>query len=309
MPIPSVTVSFSDIQTEFGGGNPISLSEYYGLSASVTLPTNSQPINVGIFRGVTASGLALGYGRIINAEVVNTNVFKFTLNGTLQLIDSGRFDILVVGGGGGGGPCRGGGGGGGGVVYHVNIRLNTGTYTITIGGAGNGGDFNINGSRGFNGGNTDITFNSTLLYQGIGGGGGGCGVGGDGGSYGYRGGDGGSGGGAGGNPNFTTSGGSSTQGSTFWNGSTYIKGGANGNNNLYNPYAPGNGGGGNGGGGFSVNITGTDEYYGGGGGGGTRYGDGGLGSIYGGGGGAGGAIDGNGLSGSSGVVIFKYLGA
>ncbi len=35
MPVPSTTVALSDIQTEFGGSNPISLSEYYEGGSSI----------------------------------------------------------------------------------------------------------------------------------------------------------------------------------------------------------------------------------------------------------------------------------
>lgn len=290
MVIPSGTVRFSDIQTELGGGNPISLSEYYGCNATITLPTKFQPINVGIFRGLITRTYRLSYGTFDGVDFVTTNVYRYSINGTLVLTASGRFDILVVGGGGGGGGRRGGGGGGGGIVYYVNVRLNAGTYNITIGGGGGGG-----GTYGGDGGNTDVTFNSSLLYRGNGGGGGG---GGD--QYGGR--DGGSGGGGGGGYSWVP-GGSLTQGTTFWDGSTYIDGGSHGSScgSYY---------GANGGGGKYVNITGTNEYYGGGGGGGTTS-RGALGSTYGGGGG-GGQFDGgydNAGSGSSGVVIFKYLGA
>ena len=55
MPIPSSTASFTNIQTELGGTNPISLSEYYNISGKFGfgingIPTSGQ-ISVNNFRG------------------------------------------------------------------------------------------------------------------------------------------------------------------------------------------------------------------------------------------------------------------
>lgn len=64
MPVPTTSVTFSSIQTEFGGSNPISISEYYKGGANV--PSNqttsgtdgsaistSGEIRIGMFRGLT----------------------------------------------------------------------------------------------------------------------------------------------------------------------------------------------------------------------------------------------------------------
>ena len=66
MPLPTTSLNFSAIQTEFGGANPISLSEYY--KGSLYVPTNqatsatdgtaiaiSGGIRFGMFRGLTKS--------------------------------------------------------------------------------------------------------------------------------------------------------------------------------------------------------------------------------------------------------------
>lgn len=60
--------------------------------------------------------------------------------------------VLVVAGGGSGGPRHGGGGGAGGVVLlpSSNGTLTDGTYTVSIGAGGKGGDGSINGSVGGN---------------------------------------------------------------------------------------------------------------------------------------------------------------
>ena len=55
--IPSVTVTFKDIQDVFGGSDPISLSEYYtnsisGLTTGVEgIPASNNPISLSMFRG------------------------------------------------------------------------------------------------------------------------------------------------------------------------------------------------------------------------------------------------------------------
>ena len=63
MALPTTSLSFSALQTEFGGSNPISLSEYYRgagggwvpsgtTSAYGTIPTSGQ-ISLGVFRGTS----------------------------------------------------------------------------------------------------------------------------------------------------------------------------------------------------------------------------------------------------------------
>jgi hypothetical protein len=233
---------------------------------------------------------------------------------TITLGINYNVDLLVVGGGGGGGQgnYENGGGGGGGVVYIVEKTLAAGTYKVIVG---------KGGGAATTGYDSRITLNgSTINVDGISviGKGGGAAGGGWGGS------------GAGGNKNGGA--GSATQGNTFWNGSSYVAGGFNGQNGgAYN----GGGGGGageaggtdgglEGGDGRAVNITGTNTFYGGGGAGGgygvTPGGDGGGGGTgnWGSGGGAaaantggggGGAYNiggGPGGAGGSGIVIIRY---
>lgn len=61
MPVPTTNVTLSSLQTEYGGANPISMSEYYRGGTNVpsgqtstngTIPT-SGAITVGVFRGTT----------------------------------------------------------------------------------------------------------------------------------------------------------------------------------------------------------------------------------------------------------------
>ncbi len=75
MPVPTTAVTLTSIQTEFGGVNPVNLSEYYrggtyvpsGQSTSATDGTaisTSGTIRVGMFRGLTetVSGTVLASG-------------------------------------------------------------------------------------------------------------------------------------------------------------------------------------------------------------------------------------------------------
>lgn len=67
MPLSSGQLSFSEIQGEFGGSNPISLSEYYktgayvpNISLTSTIPTSST-ISVGNFRSTSSSPTVNGF--------------------------------------------------------------------------------------------------------------------------------------------------------------------------------------------------------------------------------------------------------
>ena len=57
---------------------------------------------------------------------------------TVRLDGRARAQLLVVGGGGAGGPMFGGGGGGGGVIYHEDIELEPGIYSVKVGKGGKG---------------------------------------------------------------------------------------------------------------------------------------------------------------------------
>jgi hypothetical protein len=77
MTLPTTSLSFSALQTEFGGSNPISLSEYYrgagggyvpvGTTSSYgTIPTSGE-ISMGVFRGTTkVTGATLTVGSASN---------------------------------------------------------------------------------------------------------------------------------------------------------------------------------------------------------------------------------------------------
>jgi hypothetical protein len=232
---------------------------------------------------------------------------------TITLGINYNVDLLVVGGGGGGGQgsYENGGGGGGGIVYMVDKTLVAGTYKVIVGNGGGAATVGYDSRITLNG--TAISYDSISVV----GKGGGPAGGGSGGS------------GAGGNKNGGA--GSATQGNTFWNGSSYVAGGFNGQNGgAWN----GGGGGGageaggtdggiEGGDGRAVSITGVNTFYGGGGAGGgwPNVGGDGGGGVSGGwgsgggagtpntGGGGGGAFSynmGPGGVGGSGIVIIRY---
>lgn len=197
------------------------------------------------------------------------------------------FKVEAWGGGGGGGGANGftpsSGGGGGGAYSVLNaVTATVQSYTVTVGGAGNQGDFTGNG---FDGGDSSFVNSSTLLAKG--------GKGGQ-----WRSGSPASGGGAGG-------------AAASGVGDTKYSGGAGANGSAGN--SAGGGGGGAGSTGAGGNASGATAGSGttvGGGNGGTG-GDAGVsptnGSIYGGGGGgASGWGSFKGGFGGTGAVIITY---
>ena len=94
-------------------------------------------------------------------------IHTFTSSGTLNVINGGDFDYLVVAGGGGGGSRKAGGGGAGGAIQATNQNISTGTYSVVIGDGGTRGA-RLGGNDGANG-----TGSSVFGIQTVGGGGGG----------------------------------------------------------------------------------------------------------------------------------------
>lgn len=84
MTVPTGTASMLDIQNEFGGSNPISLSEYYGAASGV--PT-SGTISINDFRGKTAA-----------AEVVAMykGILRFVDNPIVFNVSTQPGDVLVL---------------------------------------------------------------------------------------------------------------------------------------------------------------------------------------------------------------------
>ena len=155
-----ISQCLSDVQSVFGGENPIKLSEYYNGGSYVfknfIIPSNNK-ISLGNFRCVS------------KVEPINV----FTTNGTFTAQSDLNCEILLVAGGGRGGWSQifnpnstavvGGGGGAGGIIS-LNITIPKGKYDIIV---GLGGTINSG-----NGGNSRIIVNN-FTYEAIGGGSGG----------------------------------------------------------------------------------------------------------------------------------------
>lgn len=210
------------------------------------------------------------------------------------IIGAAAVQVLVVAGGGGGGNGQtGGGGGAGGLLYDATFSIVPGSYPVTIGTGGYGGQ-GVGTGIGANG--TDSTF-STIVATGGGYGGAGSG------SV-TPAGNGGSGGGSGGTPGSPVTGGNGTSGQ-----------GNTGGGSSNGPAGGGGGGGagavggsassataGAGGAGLSNSITGAAVFYAGGGAGAGALGGGASSQPGGvGGGGAGAANTGNGIAGTDGL--------
>ena len=127
MALPSSgTLKLSQIQGEFGGSNPIKLSEYYGADAGVP---SSGTIKVSDFYG-KSSFTAFGYRDFTNVGWQSMNV----------PVGVSSVCIVCIGGGGGGGAALwgGGGGGGGGLTYVNDVPVTAGEKIEVY--VANGGD-------------------------------------------------------------------------------------------------------------------------------------------------------------------------
>ena len=140
---PGIPIKFSEIQAEFGGTNPIKLSEYYfnsvGANYINTNRVSTIPINTRSFYEkqkipiVTANGTYQPVPILINNFIYYYNNTS-TINANSIIFNNDTIcDILLVGGGGAGAEDSSGGGGGGGVIVKTNYLFPAGTYTIIIG--------------------------------------------------------------------------------------------------------------------------------------------------------------------------------
>jgi len=280
MALPSTgNISLGSIQTEFGGSNPISLSEYY------------------MNGGIVPNGTRGNSGLLPSSGQISLSSFY----GSSQVPTSMPVSVLIVGGGGGGHSRYSGdnnamnGGGGAGGVAAGNISIPRGTYSFTIG----------SGGYQSNGGNT-VAFGYTAYGGGMGGG-----------SDGRAGSNGGSGGGGAGTQGGNAASGVSIQPNpttgTFANLTGY------GNSGGYFSGSGGGAGGPGSGSNGGVGIQWINGTYFAGGGGNSYSGVGGAGgggtgpgrnATYYGGGGSGASSRNGGLDatyGYQGVVIVSYL--
>lgn len=162
-------------------------STVYGISVQVGLWSDTSAItslalttsnNQNFVAGSTFYLYGITHVPIINGgEVSIRGGFKyhtFRSTGTLQVVEPGDVEYLVVAGGGGGGSAyhAAGGGGGAGGIKRGNVRISTGLTTFTIGAGGSGGvSANGSGGQGVNG----IGSSLGSLVTTTGGGGGGSG--------------------------------------------------------------------------------------------------------------------------------------
>lgn len=158
MAVPTIptAISLTNIQTEFGGANPISINEYYSggtyvgagkaNSTSVAIPS-SGTISFANFSG------AIAFVPVTHTYDTGTNATETVPTGAVQVV------ITIWGGGGSGGStgfnstsvASGGGGGGYSTKTIAVTGGNTLTYNVGQGGAGitaSTGNFRTVGSTG-----------------------------------------------------------------------------------------------------------------------------------------------------------------
>jgi len=192
-------LSFSEIQAELGGSNPISLSEYYKNGSIINndihdpngIPNSGNPITVNDFYSCSRRQFAQWSGG--NQSDPNgtasgnfkTHVFtnSGSFNRSVAPIGTNRDELhyIVIGGGGGGGTVTGGGGGAGDFMSgHIHTGNRT-SYYMRIGGGGGPANYSGPGVRAPTGQTNrgtrsaihkNSSANSSRFVTGIGGGGG-----------------------------------------------------------------------------------------------------------------------------------------
>lgn len=156
-------ISLSDIQTEFGGTNPISMSEYYRGGGLVTSNNEDVPTS-----GLIKVSNFYGAGNILN-------MYEQVLSGsgTFTPLYANVPAIIQIGGGGGSGgwvvnpydsdypynPSYGTNGAGDSIFVDDISDFSGGSYSIGSGGAATGGCF-VSGNFGNGNNGTSTTFNS-----------------------------------------------------------------------------------------------------------------------------------------------------
>lgn len=157
LPAAGSSISFSQLQTEFGGTNPISLSEYYASASEYGTPVSSDRYGKPIAGGnwvIVPSSAAISIGNFFSTTVVSASHTVGFASNTIQSVTSyttpgsASRAIRVVamggGGGGGGGSSRyyawwahgGGGGGGSGELRYASMVVDPSTVVYCYVGAG-----------------------------------------------------------------------------------------------------------------------------------------------------------------------------
>jgi len=184
----SGAITLAQIQTEFGGSNPISLSEYYRNGSYVTSNNTNVPTSGTISMNQFYSGVR---------QTSGSQTFNAGINQTFTIPSHNQMTIVVNGAGGGGegaytwgNPKEGyyGGNGSAGSQGATRTLTDTTTYTgnvgstftinVSSGGAGGAAAGGIPGSNpgsggdGSNGSASTISFNSSIFMTANGGAGG-----------------------------------------------------------------------------------------------------------------------------------------
>lgn len=180
----SGAITLAQIQTEFGGSNPISLSEYYRNGSYVTSNNTNVPTSGTISMNQFYSAVKATSG---------SQTFNAGINQTFTIPAHNQMTIVVNGSGGGGegghaythdkaGSAAnvGDAGSQGATRTLTNTTTYTGnvgsTFTINVSSGGNGGagstDVSVQPTDGSNGSSSTISFNSSIFMTANGGAGG-----------------------------------------------------------------------------------------------------------------------------------------
>ena len=133
----SGAISLANIQSEFGGSNPISMSEYYRGGSYTTGNNTNVPTSGAISIGNFYGGIAFAVSGGTYYESGGYAYVKMTSSGYLTVAGSNTIQYIVVGGGAGGSNARGTGGEGGRVTTGTTT-IGSGSHYVTIGGGGAG---------------------------------------------------------------------------------------------------------------------------------------------------------------------------
>ena len=196
LPAHPNTISLAQLQTEFGGSNPISLSEYYSNGGLV--PAGASGLPAGVQTAIPSSG-TISLGNFHGSAAVVYS-YEYTTGGTRSIVvpalPSGWPSISALvwvngaGGGGGGAaaspasgsdPAAGGGGGGGGSnwLYTFSNVTPGATVSVSVGSGGSGGVYSTAANpftpagNGGDGGGTSVSGGGISASVAGGGGGGG----------------------------------------------------------------------------------------------------------------------------------------
>lgn len=168
MALPSSgVITLAMIQAEFGGANPISLSEYYKGGAYVSAMDVAP--NVPSSGTITLSQFRDAFKNVAGQlQWTTVGIYSFVVPGGVTSISAVTIGSGGSGGGRSGSAATAGGGGGGGLSYSNGISVTPGeTLTVTVSGGGN--YVNNSNSDGNPGGACSIKRGADVLLSAAGG--------------------------------------------------------------------------------------------------------------------------------------------